>query len=37
MAARSFILRPEDKMELDLNRQETEGLGPSSYEAQRGM
>lgn len=37
MAAYPVILCLEDTTELDFNGQETKGLGPLSYEAQRGM
>jgi hypothetical protein len=37
MAARPVILCLEDTTELDFHGQETKGLGPLSYEAQRGM
>ncbi|MBJ7313764.1 transposase, partial [Rugamonas sp. CCM 8940] len=37
MAAHPVILCLEDTTELDFNGQETKGLGPLSYEAQRGM
>lgn len=37
MAVRPVVLCLEDTTELDFNGQETKGLGPLSYEAQRGM
>lgn len=37
MAQHSVILCLEDTTELDFNGQETKGLGPLSYEAQRGI
>ena len=37
VASYPVILCLEDTTELDFNSQETKGLGPLSYEAQRGM
>ncbi|WP_363254678.1 hypothetical protein [Polaromonas sp.] len=37
MAAHKVVLCIQDTTELDSNGQEASGLGPLSYEAQRGM
>jgi hypothetical protein len=37
MAAQSVVLCLQDTTELDFNGQQAQGLGPLSYEAQRGM
>ena len=37
MATQSVVLCLQDTTELDFNGQQAQGLGPLSYEAQRGM